>query len=99
MAHSHHPSLHEEREFLHDMGVSMNAALFIVDRLIEEIKDEEGRNEADSETEKLFNHLANYLAKIDTMIKTRRTHLTELLDEELRHERERIHELRQESPR
>ncbi|MGZ3818723.1 MAG: hypothetical protein ACXWRZ_18825, partial [Bdellovibrio sp.] len=55
----------QERDFLNQIGVSLNAALFIVDRLVEEIKEEEGRQETDSETEKLFRHLATYLVKID----------------------------------
>ncbi|MDG0816609.1 hypothetical protein [Bdellovibrio svalbardensis] len=81
------PKIHEERDFLHDVGVSLNAALFIIDRLIEEIKEEEGRLEIDVETEKLFHHLATYLAKIDRLVKDRRTHLSEILDEEMRHEK------------
>lgn len=78
----------QEKEFLHDVGVSLNAALFIVDRLIEEIKEEEGRLETDAEVEKLFHHLANYLVKIDKMVKTRHSHLAEVLSEELTKEKE-----------
>lgn len=81
--------IYQEREFLHEVGVSLNAALFIIDRLIEEIKEEEGRLEIDVETEKLFHHLATYLGKIDHLVKARRTHLSELLDEELRLEKAR----------
>ncbi|QDK37803.1 hypothetical protein [Bdellovibrio sp. NC01] len=88
MAHQN-GALYQEREFLHEVGSSLNAALFIVDRLTEEIKEEEGRLEIDVETEKLFHHLATYLNKIDLMVKSRRTHLSELLDEELRIERAR----------
>lgn len=80
-------SVYEERDFLHEVGTSLNAALFIIDRLIEEIKEEEGRLEIDLETEKLFHHLATYLEKIDRLVKTRKTNLSELLDEELRLER------------
>lgn len=76
-----------ERDFLHEVGVSLNAALFIIDRLIEEIKEEEGRLEIDVETEKLFHHLATYLNKIDHLVKDRRTHLSEILDEDLRQEK------------
>ncbi len=80
-------NLHNEREFLHDVGASLNAALFIIDRLIEEIKEEEGRLEIDVETERLFHHLATYLEKIDRLVKARRTHLSEILDEEIRLEK------------
>ncbi|WP_415061630.1 hypothetical protein [Bdellovibrio sp.] len=82
-----HRKLYQERDFLHDIGVSLNAALFIVDRLTEEIKEEEGRLETDAEIEKLFHHLANYLVKIDGLVKTRNTHLSELLDEEIQKEK------------
>lgn len=81
--------LYQERDFLHDIGVSLNAALFIVDRLTEEIKEEEGRLETDAEIEKLFHHLANYLVKIDKLVKSRNTHLSELLDEEIKKEKQR----------
>ncbi len=83
--------LYQERDFLHDIGVSLNAALFIVDRLTEEIKEEEGRPETDAEVEKLFHHLANYLVKIDSVIKARQTHLSELLDEEIQKRKKRSH--------
>ncbi len=85
-----HRQLYQERDFLHDIGVSLNAALFIVDRLTEEIKEEEGRLETDAEIEKLFHHLANYLVKIDKLVKTRNTHLSELLDEEIRKEKREL---------
>ncbi|WP_413557000.1 hypothetical protein [Bdellovibrio sp. HCB209] len=80
--------LYKETEFLHDVGTNLNAALFIIDRLIEEIKGEEGRLETDSETEKLFHHLATYLNKIDRTVKSRRTHLSEVLEAERRAEQE-----------
>ncbi|WP_413584068.1 hypothetical protein [Bdellovibrio sp. HCB274] len=80
--------LYRETEFLHDIGTNLNAALFIIDRLIEEIKEEEGRLETDSETEKLFHHLATYLNRIDRTVKDRRTHLSEILEAERRAERE-----------
>ncbi|MEK2645510.1 hypothetical protein [Bdellovibrio sp. BCCA] len=83
-----HSQLYQERDFLHDVGVSLNAALFIVDRLIEEIKEEEGRLETDAEIEKLFHHLAGYLVKVDKLVKTRHTHLAEVLDEEIKKEKE-----------
>lgn len=76
--------IYQERDFLNQMGVSLNAALFIVDRLVEEIKEEEGRLETDAETEKLFRHLAGYLIKLDTLVKSRHTHLSEILDEEIK---------------
>lgn len=79
--------IYQERDFLHNIGVSLNAALFIVDRLTEEIKEEEGRLETDAEIEKLFNHLAGYLLKIDKMIKSRNTHLAEILDTEIEKEK------------
>lgn len=78
--------VYKETEFLHDVGANLNAALFIIDRLIEEIKGEEGRLETDSETERLFHHLATYLNKIDRTVKSRRTHLSELLEAERRAE-------------
>lgn len=81
--------LYQERDFLHDIGVSLNAALFIVDRLTEEIKEEEGRLETDAEIERLFHHLANYLVKIDGLVKARHTHLSEILDEEIKKEKKR----------
>ncbi|HWU44939.1 MAG TPA: hypothetical protein VN132_15910 [Bdellovibrio sp.] len=81
--------IYQEREFLHEVGVSLNAALFIIDRLIEEIKEEEGRLEIDIETEKLFHHLATYLGKVDRLVKARRTHLSEMLDEELLQEQKK----------
>ncbi|MEK2688739.1 hypothetical protein [Bdellovibrio sp. GT3] len=80
--------LYKETEFLHEVGTNLNAALFIIDRLIEEIKGEEGRLETDSETEKLFHHLASYLNKIDRTVKERRTNLSEILEAERRAERE-----------
>ena len=86
--------IYRESEFLHEIGVNLNAALFIIDRLIEEIKEEEGRLETDSETEKLFHHLANYLSKIDRTVKSRRSHLSEVLDEERRAEKERLNQNR-----
>lgn len=73
----------QEKEFLHDIGVSLNAALFIVDRLTEELKEEQGKLETDSEIEKLFNHLATYLIKIDRLVKSRHSHLSDIMDEEL----------------
>ncbi|WP_413293970.1 hypothetical protein ACLSU7_02410 [Bdellovibrio sp. HCB185ZH] len=80
--------LYEETEFLHDVGVNLNAALFIIDRLIEEIKGEEGRLETDSQTENLFHHLATYLNQIDRTVKNRRTQLSELLESQRRAEQE-----------
>lgn len=80
--------LYKETEFLHEVGVNLNAALFIIDRLIEEIKGEEGRLETDSETEKLFHHLATYLNKVDRTVKSRRTHLSEILEAERRAEQQ-----------
>lgn len=80
----------QEKEFLHDVGVSLNAALFIIDRLTEEIKEEEGRLETDAEVEKLFNHLANYLIKIDRLVKNRHSHLTDVIAEELKKEKREI---------
>ncbi|XGC79339.1 hypothetical protein ACES2L_08355 [Bdellovibrio bacteriovorus] len=73
----------QEKEFLHDVGVSLNAALFIVDRLTEELKEEQGKLETDAEVEKLFNHLATYLIKIDRLVKSRHSHLSDIMDEEL----------------
>lgn len=80
-------NIYQERAFLHDVGVSLNSALFIVDRIIEEIKEEEGRLETDAEVEKLFHHLASYLVKIDNAVKSRNTDLSTILDEEIRREK------------
>ncbi|ASD63716.1 hypothetical protein [Bdellovibrio bacteriovorus] len=79
--------LTRERAFLHDVGVNLNGALFIVERLIEEIKEEEGRLENDSEIERLFNNLATRLAKIDSQVKSRHNLLSELLDLEIQNEK------------
>lgn len=79
--------VYQEREFLHEIGTSLNAALFIVDRLTEEIKEEEGRLETDAEVEKLFHHLATYLVKIDKLVKVRNTDLSLLLEEEIAKEK------------
>ncbi|WP_374033096.1 hypothetical protein ACES2I_09485 [Bdellovibrio bacteriovorus] len=79
--------LSRERAFLHDVGVNLNGALFIVERLIEEIKEEEGRLENDSEIERLFNNLATRLAKIDSQVKSRHGFLSELLDLEIQNEK------------
>lgn len=79
--------LNRERAFLHDVGVSLNAALFIIDRLIEELKEEEGRLENDSEIERLFNTLATHLVKIDQQVKSRHTLLSELLNEDIQKEK------------
>ncbi|NUN07438.1 MAG: hypothetical protein HUU57_16965 [Bdellovibrio sp.] len=76
-------TVYHEREFLQDIGGALNAALFIVDRLTEEIKEEEGRLDTDVEVERLFGHLAGYLNRIDILIKSRKTHLAELLDAEM----------------
>lgn len=79
--------LDRERAFLHEIGVSLNAALFIIDRLIEEIKEEEGRLENDSEIERLFNNLASSLVKIDYQVKARHTLLSEILNEQIQKEK------------
>ncbi|MGZ3775407.1 MAG: hypothetical protein ACXVCY_08090 [Pseudobdellovibrionaceae bacterium] len=89
--------LYQERDFLNQIGVSLNAALFIVDRLIEEIKEEEGRLETDAEIERLFRHLADYLIKINVLIKGRHTHLSEILDEAIKNEK-MAHALKNSSP-
>ncbi len=83
-------TVYHERDFLHDIGSSLNAALFIVDRLTEEIKEEEGRLETDVEVERLFGHLAGYLNRIDKLIKSRKTHLAEFLEEEMKLKRENL---------
>ncbi|WP_347356413.1 hypothetical protein [Bdellovibrio sp.] len=79
--------LDRERAFLHEIGVSLNGALFIIDRLIEEIKEEEGRLETDSEVERLFNNLATALVKIDYQVKARHGLLSELLNEQIQKEK------------
>lgn len=85
-----HHQLFQERDFLNKIGVSLNAALFIVDRLIEEIKEEEGRLETDAEIEKLFRHLADYLIKIDGLVKNRHSHLSKVLDDAIKLEKKRL---------
>lgn len=80
--------LNQEKVFLNDVGISLNAALFIIDRLIEELKGEQGRPENDAEVEKLFHHLAGYLVKVDQQIKNRHSVLSELLLEEIKKKRE-----------
>lgn len=79
--------LNRERNFLNDVGVSLNAALFIIDRLIEELKEEEGRLENDSEIERLFNNLALHLAKVDQQVKSRHSYLSEYLNAEIQKEK------------
>jgi hypothetical protein len=74
----------EETEFLYEVGTSLNSAMFIVDRLIEEIKEEQGRLEVDIETEKLFLHLSTYLEKTNQLVKQRSGLIAEILDEERR---------------
>jgi len=75
--------LYQERSFLHDIGTSLNAALFIVDRLTEELREEEGRLENDPELTRLYQHLANYLVKVDSMIRNRQTYSSELLQKQM----------------
>ena len=75
--------LYQERSFLHDIGTSLNAALFIVDRLTEELREEEGRLENDPEMTRLYQHLANYLVKVDSLIKNRHTYSSELLQKQM----------------
>lgn len=75
--------LYQERSFLHDVGTSLNAALFIVDLLTEELREEEGRLEDDPEITRLYQHLAFYLVKIDNLIKNRHTYSSELLQKQM----------------
>lgn len=79
----HGRNLDQESAFLHDIEVPLNAVLFIVDRLTEELKEEEARLENDVEIERLFDHLAGYLAKIDQVVKNRRTEISSALDEKV----------------
>lgn len=74
--------LHQEKVFLHEMELELNCALFIVDRLTEEIKEEEGRLENDPEAERFFQHLSDSLTKLDRMIKRRQTQLHDFLENE-----------------
>lgn len=80
-------AIYHERDFLHDINEVLNATLFIVDRLTEEIKEEEGRLETDVEVERLFGHLAGYLNRVDKLIKSRKTYLAA----EMREKREDFH--------
>ncbi|MNK08092.1 hypothetical protein D3C87_260180 [compost metagenome] len=73
---------HQEKVFLHEMELELNCALFIVDRLTEEIKEEEGRLEDDPEAERFFQHLSEALSKIDRMIKRRHNQLHDFLEAE-----------------
>lgn len=71
--------LYQERSFLHDLGTSLNASMFIVDRLTEELREQQEQVENNPEVDRLLHHLASYLLKVDALIESRHTHLSELL--------------------
>lgn len=79
--------LFEEREFLRDIGQQLNKALFIIDRLTEELREEEGRLDDDPEIHRLFLHLNSHIGKAEELIKNRHGQLSEELDLELHPEK------------
>lgn len=79
----HHEQLFEEREFLKDIGQCLNKALFIIDRLTEELREEEGRLDDDPEIHRLFLHLNSHIQRVEGLIKDRHGHLSKVLDDEL----------------
>ena len=79
--------LFEEREFLRDIGQCLNKALFIIDRLTEELREEEGRLDDDPEIHRLFLHLNSHIMRVEGLIKDRHGLLSKLLDEELHPEK------------
>jgi hypothetical protein len=79
--------LFEEREFLRDIGQYLNKSLFIIDRLTEELREEEGRMEDDPEIHRLFLHLNAHILRVEGMIKDRHGLLSEILDQELHPEK------------
>ncbi|MNL42874.1 hypothetical protein D3C87_1653590 [compost metagenome] len=87
MSRAQQEQLSEEREFLYKVGFTLNKAMFIIDRLMEELREEEGRLENDPEVEKLFAHLSTHLGEVDTLVKSRHHHLSEVLDEEHRRDK------------
>lgn len=82
MGEPNHQQAAQEKAFLQEVTISLNAALFIVDRLTEEIREQEGRLDNDQEADRLFKHLAEALGRIDSMIKVRRYQLNELTEKE-----------------
>lgn len=79
--------LFEEREFLRDIGQTLNKALFMIDRLTEELREEEGRLEDDPEIQRLFLHLNSHITRVEKLIKDRHGLLSETLDQELHPEK------------
>ncbi|MFS4459925.1 hypothetical protein [Bdellovibrio sp. HCB2-146] len=77
----------EEREFLYKVGFTLNKAMFIIDRLMEELREEQGKLENDPEVERLFSNLSTHLSEVDTLVKSRHHNLSEVLDEEHRREK------------
>ena len=77
----------EEREFLRDIGQCLNKSLFIIDRLTEELREEEGRQEDDPEIRRLFLHLNAHIQRVEGLIKERHGILSEVLDLELHPEK------------
>lgn len=64
-----------EKEFLHQVSHSLDSALLIVNRLIEEFKEEEGRLEDDLKIECQFNHLQENLEYLVRATKAREQRL------------------------
>ncbi|MNS62740.1 hypothetical protein D3C72_958120 [compost metagenome] len=83
--------IQQERQYLDEMGQTLNSALFIVDRLIEEIREEEGRLDNDPQIGRLFTHLNIHLGNIDRMIRRRHDRLGDLLNEERKKEKGSLH--------
>ena len=79
--------IQQERQYLDEMGQTLNSALFIVDRLIEEFREEEERLENDPQVDRLFAHLSVHLGNLDRMIHRRHDRLGDLLKEEHKKEK------------
>lgn len=82
-----HEQIFEEREFLRDIGQCLNKALFIIDRLTEELREEEGRLEDDPEIHRLFLHLNSHVQRVEGLIHARHVELSKVLDDELHPEK------------
>ena len=83
--------IQQERQHLDEMGQTLNSALFIVDRLIEEFREEEGRLEDDPQVDRLFSHLSVHLGNLDRMIRRRHDRLGDILHEERKKEKGSLH--------
>ncbi len=98
MAELHSGQVDIERDFLKEVGYSLNSALFIIDRLSEELRKEDGLLENDPEVGRLFVHLISNLEKVDSLVKDRRQYLSEKLDTEMATEEKNKKERSADSP-